>query len=93
MNRLKIATCRRDEETKKKTDKKGEQKSQNRDISTLCGGAPYEPISTNVGVFVGHTIVITYTKNGSKISIGFSRPTGGKRMFPYRKPITSLTVP
>ena len=58
--------------------KKRENKSQNRYISPLCGGAPCEPISTKFGLFVGLTNVITYTKNGSKIPIGFSRPTGGK---------------
>ena len=79
VNRLKIATCRRDEETEKKIYiKKGEQKSQKCDISPLCGGAPCEPISTKFGVFVGLTNVITCAKIGFKISIGFSRPTGGK---------------
>ena len=58
--------------------KKGRKKAQNRDISPLCGGSPCEPISTKFGVFLGLTNVITYAKNGSKISIGFSRPTGGK---------------
>ena len=83
-NRSSIATCRRDEDTE--NIKKGELKSQSRDISSLCGGAPCKLISTKFSVFVGLTNVITYTKNGFKISIGFSRPTGGKRMFPYRKP-------
>ena len=83
-NRLKIATCRRDEETEKYK-KKGEQKSQKCDISPLCGGAPCEPISTKFVVFVGLINVITCAKNGFKTYIGFSRPTGGKSMFPYRK--------
>ena len=55
-----------------------EHKSQKCDISPLCGGTPCAPISTKIGVFVGLTDVITFTKNGSKISIGFSRTTGGK---------------
>ena len=79
VNRFRIATCRRDEETEnKKMQKKGEQKSQKCDISPLCGGAPCEPISTKFGVFVGLTNVITCAKIGCKISIGFSRPIGGK---------------
>ena len=53
-------------------------KSQKCDISPLCGGAPCEPISTKFGVFVGLANVITYARNGYKISIGFSRTTGGK---------------
>ena len=73
-NRSGIATCRRDEET----GKKGEQKSQNRYISPLCGGTPCQPISTKFGVFVGLTNVITYTENSTKSFIGFSRSTGGK---------------
>ena len=59
--------------------KKGEQKSQKCDISPLCGGAPCEPISTKLGVFVGLTNVITCAKNGFETYIGFSRPTGGKK--------------
>ena len=78
LNRFRIATCRRDEETEKKYKKKGEQKSQKCDISPLCGGAPCELISTKFGVFVGLTNVITCAKIGFKISIGFRRPTGGK---------------
>ena len=39
---------------------------------------PCEPISTKFGAFVGLTNVITYTKIGFKISIGFFRPTGRK---------------
>ena len=77
-NRLKIATCRRDEKTEKKIQQKGEQKSQKCNISPLCGGAPCELISTKFGLFVGLTNVITCAKIGFKISIGFSRPTGGK---------------
>ena len=73
-NRFIIATCRRDEET----EKKGEQKSQNLNISPLCSGAAREPISTKLGVLVGLPDVITYAKNGLKISNGFSRATGGK---------------
>ena len=57
---------------------KGEQKSQNRYTSTLCGGASCVPISTKFGEFVGLTNVITYTQNGLKYSMGFTRPTGGK---------------
>ena len=91
-NRLKIATCRRDEETEKYK-KKGEQKSQKCDISPLCGGAPCEPISTKFVVFVGLINVITCAKNGFKTYIGFSRPTGGKSMFPYRKPTAYITLP
>ena len=83
-NLSRIATCRRDEETEKKY-KKGEQKSQKCDISPLCGGAPCEPISTKFGVFVGLTNVITRAKIGSKISIGFSRPTGGKTQVSLQK--------
>ena len=71
----------------------GEQKSQKCDISPLCGGAPCEPISTKFGVLVGLTNVITYAKTGFKISSGFSRATGGKRMFPYRKPTAYITLP
>ena len=56
----------------------GEQKSQNRYISPLCGGAPCKPISTKFGVFVGLTNVITYAKNNFKISSDFSRATGEK---------------
>ena len=52
--------------------------SQNRHISPLCGGATCKPISTNFGVFVGLINIITYTKNGFEIFIGFSRTTGGK---------------
>ena len=63
---------------KRKNEKKGEQKSPNRDISPLCGGATCEPITMKFGVFVGLTDVITYTKSGSKISNGISRSTGGK---------------
>ena len=66
-------------------EKKGEQKSQKCDISPLCGGAPCEPISTKFGVFVGLTNVITYAKIGFKISIGFSRPTGGKTQVSLQK--------
>ena len=73
-NRFRIATCRRDEET----EKKGEHLSQKCDISPLCGGDPCEPISTKVGMFVGLANVITYAKNGFKISSGFSRAAGGK---------------
>ena len=80
-NRLKIATCRRDEETEKR-----ENKSHKCDISPLCGGAPCEPISTKFGVFVGLINVITCAKNSFKTYISFSSPTGGKSMFPYRKP-------
>ena len=72
-NRSNIATCRRDVETEK-----GITKVTNRDILPLCGGVTCEPISTKFGVFVGLTDVVTYTKNGSEISNGFSRPTGGK---------------
>ena len=61
--------------------KKGERKSQNRDISPLCGDAPCESISIKFDMFVGLTNIITYTKNGFKISIGFSRTTGGKTHF------------
>ena len=63
---------------KRKKKKKGEQKSQKCDISPLCGGAPCVPLSTKLSVFVGLTNVITCAKIGFKISIGFSRPTGGK---------------
>ena len=41
-------------------------------------GAEESAVERRFGVFVGLTNVITYTKNGSKISISFSRPTGGK---------------
>ena len=63
------------------------------DISPLCGGAPCEPISTKFVVFVGLINVITCAKNGFKNYIGFSRPTGGKSMFPYRKPTAYITLP
>ena len=62
----------------------GEQKSQSRDISPLCGGAPCEPITKKFGVFVGLTNIITYTENSSKIFIGFPGRQVEKRMFPYR---------
>ena len=91
-NLLKIATCRRDEETEKYK-KKGEQKSQKCDISPLCGGAPYEPISTKFVVFIGLINVITCAKNGFKTYIGFSRPTGGKACFPIEKPTAYITLP
>ena len=78
---------------KKKYKKKREQKSQKCDISPLCGGAPCEPISTKFVVFVGLINVITCAKNGFKTYIGFSRPTGGKSMFPYRKPTAYITLP
>ena len=73
--------------------KKGEQKSQNRYISPLCGGAPCEPISTKFGVFVGLTNPITFTKNLSKVSIVFSGRQVEKRMFPFRKPTAYITLP
>ena len=44
-------------------------------------------------VFVGLTNKITYTKHDFKNSNDFSRPTGGKRMFPYKKPTASITLP
>ena len=71
----------------------GEQKSQKCDISPLCGGAPCEPISTKFDVFVGLTNVITYFKNGSKISIGFPGRQVEKRMFPCREPTAYITLP
>ena len=58
--------------------KRGEQKSQTRDISPLCGGATCEPISTKLGMFVGFTDVVTYTNNGLQIANGFPGPTYGK---------------
>ena len=70
----------------------GDQKSQKCDISPLCGGAPCESILTKFGVFVGLTNVI-YAKNGFNIFSGFSMATGGKRMFPYRKPTAYITLP
>ena len=77
-DRSRIVTCWRDEET----EKMGEQKSENRDISSLmCDGAPCEPISTKFGVILSPADVITYIKNGPKISNGFPRPTGGKTYF------------
>ena len=65
---------------RKKTFKKGKQKSQNRAVAPLCGGAPCEPIPTKVGVFVGMADFITYIENGFNIFIGFSWPTDGKTL-------------
>ena len=77
----------------RKRKKEGEQKSQNRDSSPLCGGAAWEPISTKFDLFVGPTNVITYTKNDYKILIGFSRPTGGKTHVSLTKPTAYITLP
>ena len=70
-NRSRIAICRTDEETEKLY-KEGRTKdcSQIRDISPLCGGAPCEPFSTNFGVFVGLTDVISLKKNRCEIVNG-----------------------
>ena len=77
----------------KKRRKKREQKSQNCYISPLCCGAPCKLMSTKLCVIVGNTNVITYVRNSFKIFIGFSSPTGGKRIFPYRKRTAYITVP
>jgi len=52
-----------------------------------------QPFSTKVGEFVDLTDVITPAKVGSKIFIGFSRPIGGKKHFPFRKQTAYMTVP
>ena len=91
-NRSRITTCRRDGETEKKK-KKAEQKSQNRYISPLCGGAPFEPISTKFDVSVGLINIITYAKNDSRIVIGFPGRQVEKRMFPNREPTAYITLP
>jgi hypothetical protein len=65
----------------KRKNKKAEQKSksQNCDISRLCGGATCKTaISTKSGVLVGFADVITYPKIALIMSNGFSRVTGGK---------------
>ena len=76
------------EKRKRKQMKKGEHKSQNRDVSPLCGGAPCEPISITFGVFIGLINIITYVKSGPNIVNGFSRPTGEKIQVSYRKAAT-----
>ena len=80
---------------KRKNIKKGEQKSQNCDISPLSGGAPCEPISTKFGVFVGLTNVITCIK---KLVLKFPVVVPGrqveKRMFPIesQRPIYNIAM-
>jgi len=61
--------------------KGGRRKSQNRYISPPRGGAISQPIFTNFGEFVDLTDLITPTKFGYNIFIGFSRPRGGKLAF------------
>jgi len=57
--------------------KKGERrKSQNRYISPPRGGTTSQPICTKFGEFVDLIDVITPAKFGSKICIGYSRPSG-----------------
>ena len=63
---------------KRKNKKKAEQKSQNRYIPPLCGGALCVLIPTKFSVFVGVINVITYAKSGFKIVSDYSRATGGK---------------
>jgi len=52
-----------------------------------------QPIFTKFGEFVDLTDVITPTKFGYKIFIGYSRPRGGKSDIPYRKQTAYITVP
>jgi hypothetical protein len=59
---------------KKNIRNKGEEKSQNHDISQLC-----EPIFTNL-VFVDLTDIVTFAKFSLEISDGFSKSTGGKML-------------
>ena len=73
--------------------RKGEQKSQNRDISPLCGGAPCEPIPTKFGVFIGLANIIKYTKMVLKCPMDFAGRQVEKRMFPYRKPTAYIALP
>jgi len=73
--------------------KGGRRKSQNRDISPPRGGAISEPICIKFGKFVDLTAIIMSAKFGYKISIGFSRPRGGKSPFHYRKQRAYITVP
>ena len=72
-NRSRFATYRRDEETEKRENESHKTVTFHHRVA-----APPEPISIKFGVFVGLTNDITYTKNGFKIFIGFSRPTSGK---------------
>ena len=44
-------------------------------------------------MFAGLTNVVTCTKNRLKMFDGFSRPTGGKCVFPQRKPTACITLP
>ena len=56
-----------------KKNKKGEQKSQNRENSPLCGGATCKPITNKFGMFVGLTDVVTFANNSNGSS---RRPIG-----------------
>ena len=69
---------------------KKREKRKNKSHKTMifhhCVAAP--PVNRsqpNFDVFVGLSNFITYSKNGSKISIGFSRPTGGKTHISLQK--------
>jgi len=72
---------------KRKKKKKGGRNLQNRYISPPRGGDILQPICTKSGEFVDVdlTDVITPAKFGFKIFIGFCRPRGGKKHFPFRK--------
>jgi len=50
-------------------------------------------ICTKFGEFIDHPEVVTIAKFGSKIFIGFSGPSGGKKYFPFRKPTAYVTLP
>ena len=76
---MRIGPELRPEETEKKFKTKGEQKSQNRDISPLCGGATCEPISIKFCMFIDLTNVVTYTN----IPMVHPGQQVEKRMFPY----------
>ena len=78
---------------KQKNIKKGESKSQNNDISELCGGSPCEPILIKFGVFLGLANIIIYTKLVNKFPLVFPGRQVEKRMFPYRKPTAYITLP
>ena len=60
----------RHEETEKE-----EQKSLNRGIPPLCGGATCKPITNKFGMFVGLTDVVTFANNSNGSS---RRPIGGR---------------